>query len=171
VSRFLYPHLDVSISIPRDCVPLTSAGASLVVLIPSAFISLSSGVLSRLPAAGRLRVASAGAYHNILIFAIISFLGWTRFGNRILAIGYEDVSRLGVVVNSIDSVSRPPPVLKRSYGRKSAGLSPARTYRPWRHDCETRRLRFRIKYPPGPVVGIFPRTRRNPGISLNGMVR
>lgn len=62
--------------------------------------------MSRLPATGRLRIASAGAYHNIAIFAIISLLGQTRFGHRILAIGYEDVSRQGKVVISIDGVSQ-----------------------------------------------------------------
>jgi len=60
--------------------------------------------MSRLPAMGKLRIASAGAHHNILVFAILLLLGWTRFGNRVLAIGYEDVSRSGKVVISIDSV-------------------------------------------------------------------
>ena len=105
VSRFsdLCPSQQLS-SVRRDNVPLTSAGASLLVLIPSAFVSISSGTMSRLPAMGRLRVASAGAYHNILFFATILLLERTRFGNRMLAIGYEDISRLGKVVISIDSV-------------------------------------------------------------------
>lgn len=60
--------------------------------------------MSRLPATGKLRIASAGAYHNVLIFVIVSLLGRTRFGNRMLAIGYEDISRLGKVVISIDGV-------------------------------------------------------------------
>ena len=60
--------------------------------------------MSRLPAIGRLRIASAGAYHNVLVFAILLLLGRTGFGNRTLAIGYEDVSRLGKVVISIDDV-------------------------------------------------------------------
>lgn len=98
---------------PRDSVPLTSAGASLLVMIPSAFVSISSGTLSRLRATGRLRIASAGAYHNILIFVIISLLGRTKFGNRALSIGYEDVSRLGKVVISVDDVSRLMSTLKR----------------------------------------------------------
>jgi hypothetical protein len=70
--------------------------------------------MSRLPATGRLRIASAGAYHNILIFAIVSLLGRARFGNRLLAIGYEDVSRLGKVVISIDDVCRGKSTLKYS---------------------------------------------------------
>jgi len=77
----------------------------LLVLIPSAFVSISSGTMSRLPATGRLRIASAGAYHNVLIFAIVSLVGRTTFGNRMLAVGYEDVSRLGKVVISIDDDS------------------------------------------------------------------
>ena len=60
--------------------------------------------MSRLPATGRLRIASAGAYHNVLVFVILLLLGWTGFGNRMLAIGYEDVSRLGKIVISIDDV-------------------------------------------------------------------
>ena len=70
--------------------------------------------MSRLPATGRLRIASAGAYHNILIFAILSLLGRTTFGNRVLAIGYEDVSRLGKVVISIDSVRQARSTSKQS---------------------------------------------------------
>lgn len=63
---------------------------------------------------GRLRIASAGAYHNVLIFAIVSLLGRTRFGNRMLAIGYEDISRLGKVVISVDDVCQEKPTLKWS---------------------------------------------------------
>jgi len=62
--------------------------------------------MSRLPATGRLRIASAGAYHNVLVFAILLLLGRTGFGNWMLAIGYEDVSRLGKVVIGIDDVRR-----------------------------------------------------------------
>ena len=72
--------------------------------------------MSRLPAIGRLRIASAGAYHNIFFFVIILLLGQTRFGYRMLAVGYEDVSRLGKVVVSIDSVRRGRPLLDQSDG-------------------------------------------------------
>lgn len=72
--------------------------------------------MSRLPAIGRLRVASAGAYHNIFIFAIVLLLGQTAIGNRILAIGYEDVSGLGKVAISIDSVRQAKSTLSQSDG-------------------------------------------------------
>lgn len=97
-----------------DSVPLTSAGASLLVLFPSAFVSISAGATSRLPATGKLRIASAGSYHNILFFAAISLLGWTKFGNKALAIGYEDISQLGKTVISIDDVGHTRSIPKQS---------------------------------------------------------
>jgi len=72
--------------------------------------------MSRLPAIGRLRIAAAGAYHNIFIFAILLLLGQTRIGSRVLAIGYEDVSGLGKVAISIDSVRQAKSTLRRSDG-------------------------------------------------------
>lgn len=68
----------------------------------------------RLPAMGRLRIASAGAYHNILIFVIVLLLERTGFGSTMLSIGYEDISQLGKVVISIDSVRQAMSVLKQS---------------------------------------------------------
>lgn len=68
----------------------------------------------RLPAMARLRVASAGAYHNILIFVILLLLERTGFGSTMLAIGYEDISHLGKVVISIDSVRQATSVLERT---------------------------------------------------------
>lgn len=62
---------------------------------------------------GRLRIASAGAYHNLLVFAFLYLIGRTGFGNRLLAIGYEDVSRLGKVVISVDDVRQENPTLER----------------------------------------------------------
>lgn len=102
----------------------------------------------RLPATGRLRIASAGAYHNVLVFSILLLLGRTGFGNRMLAIGYEDVSRLGKVVISIDDVRRGRPTLKQSHGLFFTGFSPERACRARRHDYRAQRLRFRIKSPP-----------------------
>ena len=72
--------------------------------------------MSRLPATGRLRIASAGAHHNVLVFAILLLLWRTGFGNWMLAIGYEEVSRLGKVVISIDDVRRGRPTSKPSHG-------------------------------------------------------
>ena len=115
MSRSPGPHVPRQLkSVRRDGVPLTSAGASLLVLLPSAFVSISSGTMLRLPAMGRLRIASAGAYHNILIFVIVLLLERTGFGSTMLSIGYEDISQLGKVVISIDSVRQAMSVLKQS---------------------------------------------------------
>ena len=57
-------------------------------------------------------MASAGAYHNILIFVIVLLLERTGFGSTMLAIGYEDISQLGKVVISIDSVRQATSVLE-----------------------------------------------------------
>ena len=88
----------------RDGVPLHSVGASLMVILPSAFVSLSP-VLQELSAIKRMRVISAGAWHNIvlcLIMYLLAFIPGTFFWNLV---GYDEISSHGVVVLRIESVS------------------------------------------------------------------
>lgn len=55
----------------RDAVPMHSAGFSLFCWIPSAFVSLSSPSLSALPSWPRIRIAAAGAWHNLIFWIIL----------------------------------------------------------------------------------------------------
>lgn len=90
--------------VPRDAVTLHSVGVSLTLVLPSAFVSLSPS-LSTYSAPTKLRIIAAGAWHNLVLCAMIwsaSFFGagklWTR-------VGWKDVSDIGVVVLRVEPVS------------------------------------------------------------------
>ena len=88
----------------RDGVPLRSVGASLMVILPSAFVSLSP-MLQELSAIKRMRVISAGAWHNVVLclaMYLLAFVPGQHFWNLV---GYDDIGSRGVVVHGIDSVS------------------------------------------------------------------
>jgi hypothetical protein len=74
------------------------------VILPSAFIALSSYTLQRLRPIGRLRIISAGAFHNLFAWGILFLLGWTGIASTLLSVGYQNSSKQGVVVISIDDV-------------------------------------------------------------------
>ena len=46
---------------------MSSAGASLVLLMPAAFVEMDTADLAALPRSGLLRVACAGAWHNLVL--------------------------------------------------------------------------------------------------------
>lgn len=87
-----------------ESVPLNSAGASIFVALPSAFVALSSGTLQRLQPTGRLRIISAGAFHNLFAWTSLYLLGWIGIGPVILSAGYRDISQYGRLVVSLDDV-------------------------------------------------------------------
>ena len=84
-----------------DGVPLHSVGASLLVILPSAFVSLSP-FLNDMSAPKRLRVIAAGAWHNIILSILLYLLSFVRVWT---IVGYNDVSGHGVVVLDINDVS------------------------------------------------------------------
>ena len=93
-------------SISRDSIPLLSTGFSLTVILPSAFVSLSSGALSTLTPRTRARVACAGAWHNLVLYALFALVARTGYvGTFWSLIGYEDVGQFGRVVLGTDLVS------------------------------------------------------------------
>ena len=79
-----------------------SVGLSLTVVFPSAFVALSQGSLRELPASARLRVASAGAFHNLLLYLAFSALARIPIAPLL---GYRDVSAWGRVVSRTQPVS------------------------------------------------------------------
>jgi S2P endopeptidase len=77
-----------------DGVPLASWGYSLIILIPAAFVELSTPVSTnrdRLPLL-RLRIASAGVFHNLITILVLLFVSamsigrtmWPLFGYRVI---------------------------------------------------------------------------------------
>ncbi|KAG8736139.1 hypothetical protein FRC12_017757 [Ceratobasidium sp. 428] len=100
-------------TIPEN-VPIHSVGLGLFVCLPSAFVSLSSVAFEKLPPLPRMRIAAAGAYHNLALWFILAILGWSGLG-KLLSQGwtgwgtsfgpYKHVNDLGVSVQSIDPES------------------------------------------------------------------
>ena len=89
-----------------DSVRLHSTGISLTVVIPSAFVSLSSSSLSLLSPRSRLRIACAGAWHNLLLWLVLAFVSWTHFEQLVWHMaGWKDVSDHGRSVIEVDFVS------------------------------------------------------------------
>ncbi|TFY64832.1 hypothetical protein EVJ58_g2350 [Rhodofomes roseus] len=83
-------------------VPVLSVGLSLSIVIPSAFVALSRGAVRELPAPARLRVASSGAFHNIVLYLIFSGITHAHIDRAFLgALGYRDVSAWGRVVSHV----------------------------------------------------------------------
>ncbi|KAH7340106.1 hypothetical protein B0J17DRAFT_649938, partial [Rhizoctonia solani] len=95
-------------------VPIHSVGLGLLVCLPSAFVSLGSSAFDRLPPVPRMRIATAGAYHNIVLWIIIGMLGWfgisefmnqgwTGWGTPLGP--YKPVDDLGVAIGSVEQDS------------------------------------------------------------------
>lgn len=73
-------------------------------ILPSAFVALSSSTLQRLRPIARLRIISAGAFHNLFVWGILVLLGWTGIAPAILSIGFKSTLAHGVAVVSVDDV-------------------------------------------------------------------
>lgn len=92
-------------SVYRESLPLLSVGASLTLILPSAYVSLPSSGVENLSPRARLRVISSGAFHNLVLWAIlagISSLGLASFVASCL--GYRDVGSLGKAVIWVNEV-------------------------------------------------------------------
>ncbi|KAL6303711.1 hypothetical protein BKA93DRAFT_734418 [Sparassis latifolia] len=83
-----------------ESVPVTSIGATLTVLFPSAFVTLSAHTSGALPPAARLRVSSSGAFHNILLWLLTAVVS-ASLSPLFLSIGYIDIGPWGRVVTDI----------------------------------------------------------------------
>ncbi|EMD32425.1 hypothetical protein CERSUDRAFT_99509 [Gelatoporia subvermispora B] len=89
-----------------DSVPLLSTGASLTLLLPSAFVALPASATRALPAPARLRLIAAGAFHNLLLYLFLVALAHLGLGAALWgAAGYTDVARFGRVVTRVAELS------------------------------------------------------------------
>ncbi|RPD79477.1 hypothetical protein L226DRAFT_455383 [Lentinus tigrinus ALCF2SS1-7] len=89
-----------------ESVSLTSVGLGLTVLLPSAFVAFPSGQVDALPPRPRLRVITAGAFHNLLFWLALLAFSSTHLSTTFCSLlGYGDVSRYGRVVVGVDESS------------------------------------------------------------------
>ena len=113
VTQYLLPCLSCSafiddeytlIRIHRESIPLISVGASLFVFVPTTFVRLSSAAIDSLMPAGRIRVISAGPFHNLLFWCLLAVLCHSGIGMALWSIPYRNISSLGRVVVDVEPV-------------------------------------------------------------------
>jgi S2P endopeptidase len=88
----------------RDSVPLLSTGASVLILLPSAFVSLSSSAVDALEPFSRLRIVAAGPFHNLIFWCVLVAATKVGIGSVIWSIPYIDISSRGRVAVTVDQV-------------------------------------------------------------------
>ncbi|KAL5521099.1 hypothetical protein ACEPAG_9021 [Sanghuangporus baumii] len=84
--------------------PMHSVGASLTVILPSAFVAFASP-MDTLSAFGRLRVISSGAWHNFVLWALLYFVSLSNIKSAWTSFGWQNVNDLGVVVVEVEESS------------------------------------------------------------------
>ena len=94
---------------PHPCsesVSLSSVGLGLTVLLPSAFVAFPAGAVESLPPRPRLRIVTAGAFHNLLFWLTLVASASTHLHVTLFSLlGYGNVSKYGRVVVDVDQVS------------------------------------------------------------------
>ncbi|KAI1787204.1 hypothetical protein LXA43DRAFT_975386 [Ganoderma leucocontextum] len=89
-----------------DSVPLTSAGLGFTILLPSAFVAFPVELTDSLPPRARVRIISAGAFHNLFFWLLLAAATWASISEVAWPLlGYQDVSAYGRVVVHIDEGS------------------------------------------------------------------
>jgi S2P endopeptidase len=86
----------------RESVPLFSAGASIFILLPSAFVTLSSAAMEALTPASRLRIVAAGPFHNLVFWCVLVSAAKLGIGWAFWSMLYRDISSLGIVVIALN---------------------------------------------------------------------
>ncbi|THU98578.1 hypothetical protein K435DRAFT_856446 [Dendrothele bispora CBS 962.96] len=96
-----------------ESVPMLSAGLSLTVVIPSAFVTFSAAFLDTLKSSGKARIIAAGPWHNFVFWLLLLSTariikivdGATGLGSVVIATAWKDISGLGRIVVDVDEDS------------------------------------------------------------------
>ncbi|THH07642.1 hypothetical protein EW145_g3246 [Phellinidium pouzarii] len=94
-----------ALSAAIESLPLHAIGASVTLVLPSAFVSLSPS-LNTLSSSARLRIIAAGAWHNLFIFCLIYLASVAGAGSFWLAAGWTDIGKTGLVVTGLEEGSQ-----------------------------------------------------------------
>ncbi|KAG1765564.1 hypothetical protein EDD22DRAFT_774911 [Suillus occidentalis] len=86
-------------------IPMLAAGASITFMFPAAFVTLPSARVEELSSLDRLRVITSGCFHNLTLWLILLAAAWSGIGQRMLLVGYEDVSARGLIVAHVEADS------------------------------------------------------------------
>ena len=77
-------------------------------IIPSAFVGCPMSSFDALPVEARRRIVCAGPFHNLVFWLCILLVGKANFSPFLYsALGYQDVTDVGLVVVDVDVVSPP----------------------------------------------------------------
>ena len=76
-------------------------------VIPTAFVSLSTPMFRQLRTLAKARVVSAGPFHNLVMWGFLVALRTVVPMALLTSVFYEDVSKEGVIVVNVDQVSSP----------------------------------------------------------------
>ncbi|KAM5543784.1 hypothetical protein V8D89_002401 [Ganoderma adspersum] len=102
----IFHELGHALAAALDSLPLTSAGLGFTVLLPSAFVSFPAEQTESLPPRARIRIISAGAFHNLIFWLFLAATTWASVSEIVWPLlGYQDVSAYGRVVVHIDEGS------------------------------------------------------------------
>ncbi|KAI0794850.1 hypothetical protein C8Q75DRAFT_803692 [Abortiporus biennis] len=84
-------------------IPLLSVGASVIAVIPSAFVSLPQAAVEALPSRSQLRIIGAGPFHNVILWLILWLLAHIGVGNLLWSMmGYRNTIHFGRVISHVD---------------------------------------------------------------------
>lgn len=86
-----------------DAILLLSTGASLTLILPTAHVAISTPLFSALPALPKMRIVSAGAFHNLVMWVVLLGLRKSGLGDVGWKVWWEGVSE-GPVVWGVDQV-------------------------------------------------------------------
>ncbi|KAF8626451.1 hypothetical protein AX15_004867 [Amanita polypyramis BW_CC] len=87
-------------------VPIQSIGASLSLIVPSASVAFAASALDGVTPHSRSIIVSAGPFHNLVFWLILSFLSKTNLDQHFWWLAYQDMGHMGRIVVDVtrDSV-------------------------------------------------------------------
>ncbi|KAF8664227.1 hypothetical protein AX16_000789 [Volvariella volvacea WC 439] len=92
-----------ALSATLDQLPISSAGLSLTLILPSAFVSFPTTYLSSLPSKSKARITAAGPFHNFAFWCFLLLVSASGIGQVVQNLcGYRDISKVGRVVLNVD---------------------------------------------------------------------
>ncbi|KAG2004629.1 hypothetical protein CC2G_003164 [Coprinopsis cinerea AmutBmut pab1-1] len=88
-----------------DSIPVTSAGSSLALVIPTAFVAFSSASMNTLNSLAKARVIAAGPFHNLISWAVVVLLRVSGLEEWGVGFWYQDVGDVGRGVLRVEPYS------------------------------------------------------------------
>ncbi|TFK24087.1 hypothetical protein FA15DRAFT_704849 [Coprinopsis marcescibilis] len=88
-----------------EAIPMMSSGATLMLVIPAAFVALSTASMSSLEKQGQARIIAAGPFHNIVFWVVLVVSRLSGLDDLMTSVWYKDISAVGRSVMSVEAES------------------------------------------------------------------